>query len=173
MRIVAGAWAGRPLVSPGGRVRPTAEDVRAVLMELLAPHLRGASVADLFAGTGALGLEALSRGAKRCDFVENGPAALHALKANVASLRVKARTRIFVRDAIPFAERLAPAAYDVVFADPPYGSGKLDRIVEQWLRVPFCAVLALEHSPEHELPVAGVRRRVRDSEVTVLRREEP
>jgi len=173
MRIVAGVWADQPLVSPGGRVRPTAEDVRVAIMELLARDLHGASVADLFAGTGALGLEALSRGARRCDFVENGPAALHALKANVASLRAKARARIFVKDAIPFAERLAAGAYDIVFADPPYGSGKLDRIVEQWLRVPFSTVLVLEHSPEHELAVAGTRRRVRDSAVTVLRRAEP
>ncbi|NJD09070.1 MAG: 16S rRNA (guanine(966)-N(2))-methyltransferase RsmD [Gemmatimonadetes bacterium] len=172
MRIVAGTWAGQALLSPGGRVRPTSEELRAALMDLLGPALRGASVAGLFAGTGALGLEALSRGARRCDFVENGPAALHALKANVAAFRVKTRTRIFVRDAIPYVEHLGPAAYDVVFADPPYGSRKLDRIVDQWLRVPFCAVLALEHSPEHELPVRGVQRRIRDTVVTVLRRRE-
>jgi 16S rRNA (guanine966-N2)-methyltransferase len=170
MRIVAGAWAGQPLVSPGGRVRPTSEEVRAALMDLLGSLLTGASVADLFAGTGALGLEALSRGARRCDFVENGPAALHALKANVAAFPVRTRTRIFVRDAIPFAAALGPGAYDVVFADPPYGSRKLDRIVEQWLRVPFSAVLALEHSPEHELPAGGRRRRIGDTAVTVLRR---
>lgn len=169
MRIVGGAWAGQALVSPGGRVRPTAEDVRAVLMELLEPALRGARVADLFAGTGALGLEALSRGAASCDFVENGPGALHSLKANVAAFRVRSRTRIFVRDAIPFAERLPAGAYDIVFADPPYGSRKLDRIVEQWLRVGFSEVLALEHSPEHELPAAGLQRRIRDNAVTVLR----
>jgi len=138
-------------------------------MELLEAELRGARVADLFAGTGALGLEALSRGARQCDFVENHHAALHALKANVAALRVRSRTRIFVKDAIPFAERLPAGAYDIVFADPPYGSRKLDRIIDQWLRVPFSAVLALEHSPEHELPASGVQRRLRDTVVTVLR----
>jgi 16S rRNA (guanine966-N2)-methyltransferase len=169
MRIVAGKWAGTDLVSPGGRVRPTAEDVRAALMALLEPVLPGARVADLFAGTGALGLEALSWGARRCDFVENHPSALHALKANVAALRLRTRTRIFVKDAIPFAERLPAGAYDLVFVDPPYGSRKLDRIVDQWLRVPFCSVLALEHSPEHELPATGVQRRIRDTVVTVLR----
>jgi len=139
-------------------------------MELLEPSLRGASVADLFAGTGALGLEALSRGARRCDFVENQGAALHALKANVAALRARTRTRIFVRDAIPFADQLPAAAYDIVFADPPYGSRKLDRIVERWLAVPFSAILALEHAPEHELPVSGVQRRIRETVVTVLHR---
>lgn len=173
MRIVGGAWAGQALVSPAGRVRPTSEELRAALMDLLGSSLPGARIADLFAGTGALGLEALSRGARQCDFVENGPAALHALKANVAAFRVRARTRIFVKDAIPFTEHLGPAAYDVVFADPPYGSRKLDRIVDQWLRVRFCAVLALEHSPEHELPVRGVQRRVRDTVCTVLRHPQP
>lgn len=143
--------------------------MRVALLELLAPVLHGARVADLFAGTGALGLEALSRGARRCDFVENGPAALHALKANVAALRVRSRARIFIRDAIQFAERLAPGSYDIVFADPPYGSRKLDRIVQRWQEVPFCRVLALEHEPEHELPTSGVQRKVRDTMVTVLR----
>jgi 16S rRNA (guanine966-N2)-methyltransferase len=169
MRIIAGKWAGTPLVSPGGRVRPTAEDVRGVLLDLLEPELAGARVADLFAGTGALGLEALSRGARRCDFVEHHPAALHSLKANVAALRLRTRARIFVRDAIPFAERLGEGAYDLVFVDPPYGSRKLDRIVAHWLRVKFCTTLALEHSPVHELAASGQQRRVHDTVVTVLR----
>jgi 16S rRNA (guanine966-N2)-methyltransferase len=169
MRIIAGQWAGTALVSPAGRVRPTAEAVRGVLLDLLEPELAGARVADLFAGTGALGLEALSRGAKQCDFVENHPAALHALKANVAALRLRTRARVFVRDAVPFAERLGAGAYDLVFADPPYGSRKLDRVVAHWLRVKFASTLALEHDPDHELPVSGQQRRVQDTVVTVLR----
>lgn len=138
-------------------------------MALLRDDLAGARVADLFAGTGALGLEALSRGAKWCDFVEDGAAALHALKANVATFRLGRRGRVFTRDAIPFVERLPAGAYDIAFVDPPYGSRKLDRIVEQWLRVPFASILVLEHAPEHELPRGGVQRRIRDTVVTVLR----
>lgn len=169
MRIVGGVWADRPLLSPGGRVRPTAEDVRDALMGLLRDDLEGARVADLFAGTGALGLEALSRGARTCDFVENDGAALHSLKANVAALRLGRRARVFVRDAIPFVERLGAGAYDIVFADPPYGSRKLDRVLAHWQRVPFSRVLVLEHAPEHELPLPGTQRRIRDTVVTVLR----
>ncbi len=153
MRIVGGKWAGRDLVSPGSGVRPTAESVRDRWLSLLEGQLDGASVLDLFAGTGAVGLEAMSRGASRVDFVENGPASLHALKANVAGLRVSRRTRIFKRDVIPFVEALDAWVYDVAFADPPYGSAKLDRVVEHWLRVPFSRILTVEHDRSHR--VAG------------------
>ncbi|MEX2283876.1 MAG: RsmD family RNA methyltransferase [Gemmatimonadota bacterium] len=168
MRIIAGRWAGRDLVSPGGRVRPTAEALRSEWMELLGDALKGARVLDLFAGTGALGLEALSRGAKCCDFVENGPAAIHSLRANVAALRTRDRVRIFDRDAIPFVERIDQMAYDIAFADPPYSSRKLDRIVKRWLEVPFSRFLGLEHAPDHDFGVKGKSRRVGDSMVTVL-----
>ena len=169
MRIIAGRWAGRTLVSPAGRVRPTAEALRDACMVMLEADLEGARVLDLFAGTGALGLEALSRGAARCDFVENGPPAIHALKANVAALRVRDRARVFDRDAIPFVERIQDMRYDIAFADPPYGSRKLDRVIGRWLAVPFSAVLAVEHAPDHELPARGTSRIVGDSKVTLLR----
>jgi 16S rRNA (guanine966-N2)-methyltransferase len=152
VRIVGGTWAGRDLVSPGGDVRPTAESVRSRWMELLGDVLGGARVLDLFAGTGALGLEAMSRGARYVDFVENGPASLHALKANVAALRLGRRGRIYKRDAIPFVEALEAGAYDLAFADPPYGSRKLDRVVARWLEVPFSRVLSVEHARSHRLP---------------------
>ena len=152
MRIVGGRWAGRDLVSPGAGVRPTTEPVRDRWLALLEGELEGARVLDLFAGTGALGLEAMSRGASRVDFVENGPASLHALKANVAALRLRKKARIFKRDAIPFVEALDAGSYDVAFADPPYGSRKLDRVVEQWLRVPFSRILTVEHDRAHQVP---------------------
>lgn len=170
MRIVAGKWAGKDLVSPGGRVRPTAEPLRDAIMRLLRNEISGARVLDLFAGSGALGLEALSRGAKSADFVENSPEALHALKSNVAALRARDRCRVFKTDAIPFAERLVPGAYDVVFADPPYGSRKADRVVRRWLDQPFSRILAVEHAADHELPPGGKRHAFGDSAVTVYRR---
>ncbi len=151
MRIIGGVWAGRDLVSPGSRIRPTAENVRARWLDLLAGSLEGARVLDLFSGSGALGLEALSRGARRVDFVENGSASLHALKANVAAFRATKRTRIFKRDAIPFVEALEEGAYDIAFADPPYGSKKLDRVVHRWQEVPFAGILGVEHQKEHRL----------------------
>ncbi len=151
MRIVGGKWAGRDLVSPGSRIRPTAEEVRARWLDLVESSLKGARVLDLFAGSGALGLEALSRGAASVDFVENGSASLHSLKANVAGLHARKKSRIFKRDAIPFVEALEEGAYDIAFADPPYGSRKLDRVVNYWQQVPFATILGVEHAREHRL----------------------
>lgn len=167
MRIVGGRWAGRDLVSPAGRVRPTAEVVRDAWMELLAPHLEGARVLDLFAGTGALGLEALSRGAATADFVEDSPAALHALKANVKGLRLGKRARIFKRDAIPFADRLPADSYGLAFVDPPYGSRMLDRVIAIWQATPFARVLAAEHDADHVLPPGGRRHLFQRTAVTI------
>jgi 16S rRNA (guanine966-N2)-methyltransferase len=157
MRIVKGEYAGHPLTSPGGSVRPTPEKVRARCVSLVSDELRGALVLDLFAGSGALGLEALSRGARGVDFVENGAGALHALKANIAALRATRRCRIFKRDAIPWVDQLGVGAYAVAFADPPYRSKKLDRIVARWREVPFAGVLVLEHDADHEIGAEGKR----------------
>ncbi len=170
MRIVGGAFAGLELTSPAdARVRPTAEPVREALLEALTPDLRGARVLDLFAGTGALGLEALSRGAASCDFVEFRPASLHALRANIVALRVKQKTRVFKRDAVPFAAGLAAGAYDLAFADPPYESRVLDRVLEDWHRQRFAAILAVEHARGHRLPGGGQRRLIGDTAVTIYR----
>lgn len=169
MRIVGGTFAGRDLTSPQGwRARPTAEHVRAALLDMLDADVKDARVLELFAGTGALGLEALSRGARTADFVELMPDSLHALKANIAALRLRERTRVFKRDAIPFAAALRPDSYDIAFADPPYGSRKLDLVIESWYRSHFARVLAVEHARTHTLP-SGYRRRVfDDTAVTVF-----
>lgn len=170
MRIIAGKFAGWNLTSPAdSRVRPTAEHVRGVLLDLLAPHLEGARVLDLFAGTGALGLEAISRGAKQADFVEFRPASLHALRANVAALRLRERTRIFKRDALPFAGGLTENAYDLAFADPPYESRMLDRVIDTWNANKFARVLAVEHARTHELPRGSLHRVIEDTAITIYR----
>ncbi|HSM61297.1 MAG TPA: RsmD family RNA methyltransferase, partial [Longimicrobiales bacterium] len=139
----------------------------------------GARVLDLFAGAGALGLEALSRGAASCDFVESGAVSLHALKANVAARKLRppdpkappsARrktARVFKRDAIPFVRGLEAGSYDLAFADPPYGSRKLDLVVEQWMSVRFARVLAVEHAPDHRVPEGGRRHEIDDCVVTI------
>lgn len=143
-------------------------------MDLLAEELPDARVLDLFAGSGALGLEALSRGAASVDFVENGPAALHALKSNVAALRARRTCRIFKRDAIPFVERLDADAYDVALADPPYGSAKLDRVLERWRKVPFSRILAFEHAKDHTIGAKGKRYDFEGpTRLTILRRPDP
>lgn len=169
MRIVGGRWAGQPLESPGGRVRPTAEPMRERCMELLAGDLQGARLLDLFAGTGALGLEALSRGAASADFVESHPSALHALKANVAAVRARDRVRVFKKDAVPFMEALEEGAYDVAVADPPYRSALAERVVRRWLEVPFARVLVVEHAADRPLPGRGRLHPAGESALTVYR----
>lgn len=128
MRIVAGKHRGAKLTAPEGlEVRPTSERAREALFNILeggrfALTLRGARVLDLFAGSGALGLEALSRGAGQVTFVENAPAALAALNANIAKLRAAGLAHVREFDATRFLER-TPVPADLVLMDPPYGSG--------------------------------------------------
>jgi 16S rRNA (guanine966-N2)-methyltransferase len=170
MRIVSGKFAGRDLVSPRDfRVRPTAEHVRVAMLELLAADLPAARVLDLFAGTGALGLEAISRGARSADFVEFRPSSLHALRANIALFRLRERTRVFKRDAIPFAEALAADSYEIAFADPPYGSRMLDRIIATWQAGRFARILAVEHASDHLLPSGNDGRVLAETSVTIYR----
>ena len=167
MRIVGGTFAGRDLVSPNDfRVRPTAELVRAAMLNRLGPVLPGARVLDLFAGTGALGLEALSRGSERADFVETRPSSLHALKANIALLRVRERTRVFKKDALPFAAALREKSYDIAFVDPPYESRMLDRVIESWQLTRFSTILVAEHAATHPLPPGAEIARFGDTSVS-------
>ena len=120
MRIIAGSLGGRRIEAPGGtRTRPTSDRVREALFSVLG-DVAGMAVLDLFAGSGALGLEAISRGAARATFVERDAAALRALEANLASLGVAADVRGI--DARTFARNASSAGgpYDLVFVDPPY-----------------------------------------------------
>jgi 16S rRNA (guanine966-N2)-methyltransferase len=167
MRIVGGKYAGWDLTSPNDfRVRPTGELVRAAILDRLVDALTGARILDLFAGTGALGLEALSRGAARADFVETRASSLHSLKANIALLRMRDKTRVFKRDALPFAAALREGSYDIAFVDPPYESRMLDRVIEGWQRTRFSAILVAEHAMTHTLPSAAELRRFGDTSVS-------
>ena len=174
MRIVGGTFAGRDLTSPNDfRVRPTAERVRAGLLDLLAADLKGARVLDLFAGTGALGLEAMSRGAKSADFVEIRPSSLHALKANIVALRQRDHARVFKKDALPFAAALERDSYDIAFVDPPYGSKMLDRVIDTWFERRFSKILAVEHGTGHKLPRGNTTRKFDESSITIYRGRGP
>ena len=150
-------------------MRPTAEHVRAAVLDALTPDLPNALVLDLFAGTGALGLEAISRGAKSADFVEFRPSSLHALRANVAALRMRDRTRIFKRDAVQFAAALDPASYDIAFVDPPYESRQLDLVLASWQATRFCRVLVAEHARSHAVPRSATRLDFDDTVVSVYK----
>ena len=135
----------------------------------LVGDVQGARVADLYAGTGALGLEAMSRGARRVDFVESNPEAMHALKANIAKFHARDKTRIFKRDVLPFLEGVEPPGYDVAFADPPYQSKQALRVAERWLAAPFSRVLLVEHASTLELPAGGRVHRFGDTTLTIYR----
>lgn len=124
MRIIAGEWRGRKLsTAEGMATRPTADRVRETLFSMLASRLgsfEGLRVADLYAGSGALGLEALSRGAAFACFVEQDPRAIAAIRSNLGVLGADERARVLARsvEALPASE-----PFDLVFADPPYERG--------------------------------------------------
>ena len=127
MRIVAGIWRGRTIGAPGGRdTRPTSDRVREAVFDILAarlgPDLGGPAVLDLFAGSGALGLEALSRGAREAVFVDNDRRALGALRANIDAVEADARARVVPADALrPNVVATVPGGpFALLFADPPY-----------------------------------------------------
>lgn len=167
MRIVAGEWRGRRISAPTGeRVRPTADRVREAWMSIVNAHIPGARVLDLFAGSGALGLEALSRGAASADFVELAARSLQALNANAAALGAGVRARILRGDAIRFIESLDRGAYDLAFADPPYRLGLAERVAERWLAVPFATLLGVEHASREAMPAGVDTRRYGDTAIT-------
>jgi 16S rRNA (guanine966-N2)-methyltransferase len=170
MRIVGGSLRGRRLKAPpGAAVRPTSDRAREALFNLLAHgaalrgvRLEGAVVLDAFAGTGALGLEALSRGARRAIFLEADRAALAALAANLRAVDQEDRALVLTRDAT--RPGLAPETASIAFLDPPYGSGlaapALAALAEGgWLA--DGAVVVVEHGAREELDApAGFERLV-------------
>jgi len=120
---VAGTYRSRQLVAPRGMAtRPTSDRLRETLFNVLAPRIEGARFADLCAGSGAVGIEALSRGASHCTFAEQAPPALTAIRANLAALRITAGFSLQTRSVARTLEHLAAAGprFDIVFLDPPY-----------------------------------------------------
>ena len=137
-------------------------------MSIVQPELADAKVLDLFAGSGALGLEALSRGAATATFVESAPKSFAALVENVKALGAGDRAVLQRADAVRFATRLQARDFDVAFADPPYRMGFAERILDAWRLVPFARVIGIEHERELELPGAD-RRGYGDTVVSFFR----
>ena len=159
IRIIAGEFKGRRLKTPAGaKVRPTADRVREAWFSIVQRSLRGARVLDLYAGTGALGLEALSRGAATAEFVEVHRTALTTLRANIKLLDVAERTVVHRQDALKFAEQLQAGQYDVAFADPPYAGEQAALLVAMFRLTPFARVFAIEHPADHPMPGDDTRR---------------
>jgi len=161
MRIIAGRWKGHRLKPLRGKgVRPTTDRVREAWMSLLGMRLEDAKVLDLYAGSGALGLEALSRGASRVVFVERARNALATLDANIRLLGAGEECRVIRGDALAFLGRLEPDSFDLALADPPYDKGLARRLVEIFLEKGFARELWVEHRSSEEVPpLPGLRQR--------------
>jgi 16S rRNA (guanine966-N2)-methyltransferase len=181
VRIVGGEFRGRALVAPDSReIRPTADRVRQTLFDILAHSygdpVRGGRVLDLFAGTGALGIEAISRGAGFALFIDEGAEARGLIRDNVQAFGLTGRTRIFRRDATRLGEAGTVAPFDVVVADPPYGRGLGEQALAAalaggWLKPDTVAVLEEDAAVEVK-PVAGLEmreiRRIGDTQVVFM-----
>ena len=170
MRVIGGEFRSRRLHTPrGDATRPTSDRLRETLFNVLGPAVDGARFLDLYAGSGAVGIEALSRGAVLAGFVEHGPAALAAIRANLATLGLGARASVESRSVAAALGRLLEAreSFDFVFLDPPYEAmgeytetlGLLGRPASGLLR-PRAAVIA-EHNRRQALPeqIGALRRR--------------
>lgn len=176
MRIIAGEWRGRTIKAPPGRVvRPTSDRAREAWMSIVHPALSGARVLDLFAGTGALGLEALSRGAAHADFVEESARVARVLDANITALGAGERATVHRGDALRFAERAGREVsagglrFDIAFADPPWRSNLALAAANLWLASPFATIFGVEHEAAVNLPGGSDSRRYGDTAVTFYR----
>ena len=180
MRIISGKWRGRVLnAPPGATTRPTADRTREALFSMLISRLGsldGLSVTDIFAGTGALGFEALSRGASFCTFVDHDPEAAKAIRANIAMLGANAELLPVGISALGPSRR----AYDLLMFDPPYGSGGAGALLEKLTRLGWAAPSAwatIETSAEEQVSAEGwtldAERRYGIAKLSVLCRTRP
>jgi 16S rRNA (guanine966-N2)-methyltransferase len=142
-------------------------------MSALGGTVHEARVLDLFAGSGALGLECLSRGAREVVFVERARGALLALRANIKELGAEERARVVVGDAIAYAEKLDAHAFDLALADPPYDQGYAARLLDHFVRIPFAGELWVEHRTAESMPpLPGLKtRRYGDTSISILEAE--
>jgi 16S rRNA (guanine966-N2)-methyltransferase len=170
MRIVAGTLRSRQLKSLKGlSLRPTSDRLRETLFNILGARVEGSRFLDLFAGSGAIGIEAISRGAVSAVFVENHSAAVRLIRANLASLRIESGARVIAAEvaaAIRTLEKLPDTAFDFIFLDPPYAEEKQYegtlRALEKSLLAGESTIVIAEHRKTVELPASlGVLERAR------------
>lgn len=183
MRVVGGTLRGRPIATPQHEgLRPTADRVREAMFNILAHgiadfDLEGVRVIDLFAGTGALGVEALSRGAAYCLFIDDSPEGRALIRRNVEAFGLTGQTKIFRRDATDLGDAGRGAAYGLAFLDPPYGKGLAEKALAalasgDWLVPGAIAVVEERAATEVAIPAAYTeidRRTYGDTQVIFLR----
>lgn len=178
MRIIAGEWRGRKLVAPKGEfTRPTADRTRETLFSMLASRLgsfEGLSVLDLFAGSGALGLEALSRGAGHCLFVEQESEAVKTIRANIDTFDARTRTQVQQGSVMSLGPAKAP--HDLILLDPPYDTGAGQVALDRMARLGWIGPatwIALETRKDEEIEVKALdieaERKVGKAKLTILR----
>ncbi|WP_428027734.1 16S rRNA (guanine(966)-N(2))-methyltransferase RsmD [Altererythrobacter sp.] len=177
MRIIAGEWRGRKLTAPkGDATRPTADRTRETLFSMLLSRLgsfEALQVADLFAGSGAMGLEALSRGAAHCLFVEQDAEALKAIRTNIAAFEARVRTSVNAGSVLALPAAKAPL--DLILLDPPYDTGAGAVALDRMLRLGWIGPatwMAVETSSQESVVVEGLaieaERRVGKAKLTLL-----
>ncbi len=154
MRIVGGACKKRQLRTPGKGIRPTRGMIREAIFNILSDRVVGALILDVFAGSGALGIEALSRGAKACTFVERRPGTL---RSNISTFALDRQVQVLSEDFRPALRRLKKQEFDVIFADPPYNRNYIQETVEMIARYALLAkdgMIVAEHSilERYEIP---------------------
>ena len=158
MRIISGTCRGRRLIQIQGKdIRPTSDRVREALFNILGPRVRGARVLDLFAGTGALGLEALSRGADHAVFMDQSKESCEVIRKNIDLCRLGEKADLICRDAasLPFPDRVTAHAFDLIFMDPPYNRGYLEQILKTddiKALLSSQGLIIVEHSLKESIP---------------------
>lgn len=183
LRIIAGSRKGRKISAPPGLgTRPTSDKVREAIFSILGPVVEGVRAADFFAGSGALGLEALSRGARWCLFVEHSRKVASVLENNAAGLDLTEHCLVMVDDAVRPSRKIVDLApFDLIFADPPYERGLVHRFMQACERDQYLAPggsLVVEHSPnERPENVADIKlkdqRKYGQTEVSFFTRYNP
>jgi 16S rRNA (guanine(966)-N(2))-methyltransferase RsmD len=153
MRVIAGELRGRKLLTPEGReVRPTSDKVKGAIFSMLGEDVQDANVLDLFSGTGNLGMEALSRGARHCIFCDNNRNSIRLLRENLSLLKLEDRATVLMGD---FRRGMKYDKIDLIFADPPYGRGYCIKVLDavaEGARLTVGGVLILEHGDGESLP---------------------
>jgi 16S rRNA (guanine(966)-N(2))-methyltransferase RsmD len=167
MRIIAGAFRGRLLHAPkGNRIRPTIDRVRESIFNIIAAEVADAKVLDLFAGTGAMGLEALSRGAQFCCFVDQGEEAVRLIRENLQLCAAQGSSRIIQASAASAIRRLGSEneLFDLIFMDPPYGKGLIEKNLQLIGDVARndALVIAEQHVKDEPPKVSGIWQKGRE-----------
>jgi len=154
MRIISGKWRGRIIEAPQGRkTRPTSDRVREAWMSAIQTEIPGSTVLALFSGSGALGIEALSRGAVHVTFVEQAAPALRILNNNIAKLGIEPAQATIVRaDAVAYVAAAEALSFGIALADPPYNQGYAAELLRHFETRPFAHWFWVEHAASEELP---------------------